>query len=51
MQLSEMQEKNTKKFFYFLDNDASISWGKFSMFRREYLPSVVNKQSQDLRSD
>ena len=41
--------KYTKKFSYFLDNDASISCGKFGMFRQEYLSSVVNVLTNNVK--
>ena len=34
--------KNPEKIFCFLENGASSCFVKFSMFRREYLSSVVN---------
>ena len=34
--------KNQEKVFYFVNNGASSCCVKFSMFRREYLSSVVN---------
>ena len=34
--------KNLEKIFYFQINGASSCYVKFSMFRREYLSSVVN---------
>ena len=42
MHISEMQERIEKTSFVFLDNGASSYCVKFSMFRREYLSSVVN---------
>ena len=42
MQISEMQERIEKTSFVFLDNGAPSYCVKFSMFRREYLSSVVN---------
>ena len=42
MHISEMQERIEKTSFVFLDNGASSCYVKFSMFRREYLSSVVN---------
>ena len=42
MHISETQEKNREKVVCFLDNGASSCFVKLSMFRREYLPSVVN---------
>ena len=42
MHISEMQERMEKMSFVFLDNGASSYCVKFSMFRREYLSSVVN---------
>ena len=41
MQISEMQKKNPENVFLFSDNGASSCCVKFSMFRREYLSSVV----------
>ena len=42
MHISKTQEKNREKVVCFLDNGASSWFMKFSMFRREYLPSVAN---------
>ena len=42
MHISEMQERIEKTSFVFLDNGASSCCVKFSMFRPEYLSSVVN---------
>ena len=42
MHISEMQERIEKTSFVFLDNGTSSYCVKFSMFRREYLSSVVN---------
>ena len=42
MRISEMPLKNPEKVFCFSDNGVSSCCVKFSMFRREYLSSVVN---------
>ena len=41
MQIPEIEQKNQKKFFVFLDNCIWIGSGKFSQFQRGYLPSAV----------
>ena len=42
MHISEMPLKNPEKVFCFSDSGVSSCCVKFTMFRREYLSSVVN---------
>ena len=41
--------KNTENAFCFLDNGASSYCVKFSMFRREYMSSVVNMSTNSVK--
>ena len=49
MHISEMPLKNPENIFCFSDNGASSCCLKFSMFRREYLPSVVNVLTKSVK--
>ena len=49
MHISETQDKSREKVVCFLDNGASSWFMKFSMFRREYLSSVVNVSTNSVK--